>query len=110
MANNYTAVPHAYLDECQDLSDAEFGRLMRALLRYSRDGEALALSGNERFFARRMMNQEDVNREHYRELAERRSLSARNAAMARWHADECERMRSDAEDASTEQNSTEQYR
>ena len=65
MANNYTAVPHAYLDECADLSDEEFGRLMRALLRYSRDGEAMELSGNERFFARRMMNQEDINRRRY---------------------------------------------
>ena len=110
MANNYTAVPHAYLDECADLSDEEFGRLMRALLRYSRDGEAMELSGNERFFARRMMNQEDVNEQHYRDLAERRRESARNAALIRWHADGCERMRTDAEHASTVQNSTEQYR
>ncbi len=108
MANNYTAVPHAYLDECQDLSDAEFGRLMRALLRYSRDGEAIDLTGNERFFARRVMNQEDVNAEHYREMAERRSVCARNAAMARWHADEYASMRTDAEHASTEQYSPEQ--
>lgn len=88
MANNYTAVPHAYLDECADLSDEEFGRLMRALLRYSRDGEAMELSGNERFFARRMMNQEDVNAAHYEEAAMRRSLKARNAALARWMSDE----------------------
>ena len=109
MANNYTAVPHAYLDECQDLSDAEFGRLMRALLRYSRDGEAMALSGNERFFARRMMNQEDVNREHYDTLLEKRREAGRLGAAARWHLPDLPDG-SDGKDASTEQYSTEQYR
>ena len=86
MANNYTAVPHAYLDECQDLSDAEFGRLMRALLRYSRDGTVIAPEGNERFFARRLMNQEDIFNEHYEAEVQRRITRARLAAEARWAA------------------------
>ena len=109
MANNYTAVPHAYLDECQDLSDAEFGRLMRALLRYSRDGEAMELSGNERFFARRMMNQEDVNAAHYYSLSEKRREAGRLGAAARWHLPDLP-YGSDGRNASTVQNSTEQYR
>ena len=102
MANNYTAVPHAYLDECQDLSDAEFGRLMRALLRYSRDGEAIELDGNERFFARRLMNQEDIFNDRYDQTVARRIASARFAALARWHPEDedgCDRMRTDASDA-----------
>ena len=84
MANNYCAVPHAYLDECETLTDEEFGRLVRALLRYSRDGEVIDLSGNERFFARRVMNQEDVNARRYEEAAARRREKAEKAAAARW--------------------------
>ena len=86
MANNYTAVPHAYLEECEELSDAEFGRLMRALLRYSMTGEVMALSGNERFFARRAMNQEDVNAGRYALVSEKRAEAGRRGAMARWQA------------------------
>jgi len=85
MANNYCAVPHIYLDECEELTDAEFGRLMRALLRYSRDGEVIELDGNERFFARRMMVQEDVNARHYAELSAKRSEAGRLGALSRWH-------------------------
>ena len=107
MANNYTAVPHAYLDECQDLSDAEFGRLMRALLRYSRDGEAIELTGNERFFARRVMNQEDVNRERYGNLLEKRREAGRLGAAARWHLSDLPDG-TDGKHASTEQYSPEQ--
>lgn len=84
MANNYCAVPHVYLDECETLTDEEFGRLVRALLRYSRDGEAIELTGNERFFARRVMNQEDVNRAHYDEAARKRKERSEKAAAARW--------------------------
>ena len=84
MANNYCALPHAYLDECEALTDEEFGRLVRALLRYSRDGEAIELTGNERFFARRVMNQEDVNARRYEEAAARRRERAEKAAAARW--------------------------
>ena len=108
MANKYTAVPHAYLDECADLSDEEFGRLMRALLRYSRDGEVMELSGNERFFARRMMNQEDVNAAHYLSLSEKRREAGRLGAAARWHLPDLP-YGSDGRNAGTVQNSTEQY-
>jgi len=96
MANNYCAVPHIYIEECEALSDAEFGRLMRALLRYSRDGEVMAFEGNERFFARRMMTQEDVFNKHYEQARARRVAKAMYAAHVRWHGDEDEE---DAPDA-----------
>ena len=86
VANNYCAVPHAYLDECDALTDAEFGRLMRGLLRYSRDGTIIEAEGNERFFARRLMNQEDIFNEHYEAEVQRRITRARLAAEARWAA------------------------
>lgn len=88
MANNYTAVPHAYLEECECLSDAEFGSLIRALLRYSRDGEAAEPAGNARFFAKRVMNQEDMNRLRYEQIAERRAEAGRLGAIARWRPEE----------------------
>lgn len=59
MARNYAALPYDYLEEMDALNDAEFGRLTRALLVYSMTGEQIALCGNERFFVKRMMAQED---------------------------------------------------
>ena len=38
MARDYTAVPWEYLDEMEELTDEEFGRLIRALLLYSQRG------------------------------------------------------------------------
>ena len=84
MARNYTAVPHAYLDECGMLTDAEFGRLMRALLRYSMTGEVIECEGNERFFAKRMMNQEDVYSETYARTTAKRSEAGKRGAEVRW--------------------------
>ena len=107
MANNYTAVPHEYLEEFEVLTDAEFGRLLRGLLRYSRDGVAIEASGNERFYVRRVMTQEDVNAQHYAASAQRRHELALRGAEARWHgrsdAGACPGIKTDAGDAGTEQ-------
>ena len=83
MANNYTAVPDAYLEECDILTDAEFGRLVRALMRYHMTGEAIEPEGNERFFARRFMLQEDRHAEKYAELEERRRDAGQKSGAAR---------------------------
>ncbi len=61
----YAAFPYEYLNEMEELNDAEFGRLARALLRYSMTGEPIALSGNERFYAKRVMNREDRYQEQF---------------------------------------------
>lgn len=71
MARNYAALFHEYLEEFADLTDAEFGRLARALLVYSRTGEFPALNGNERLFKRRVMMQEDRVQESYDLISER---------------------------------------
>lgn len=71
MARNYAALFHEYLDEMADLTDAEFGRLARALLVYSRTGEFPALNGNERLFKRRVIMQEDRAQESYVQVAEK---------------------------------------
>lgn len=71
MARNYAALFHEYLDEMADLTDAEFGRLARALLVYSSTGEFPALNGNERLFKRRVIAQEDRVQENYNAVTER---------------------------------------
>ncbi len=84
MAKNYTAIPHGYLDECEALTDAEFGLLIRGLLRYSIDGTPIEAGGNARFFARRMMNQEDLNRACWERVSRKRAEAGRAGALARW--------------------------
>lgn len=69
MARDYAALPHEYLEEMEELSDAEFGRLCRSLLEYSMTGTPIALCGNERFYARRVMRREDFYQGNYSEKA-----------------------------------------
>ncbi len=84
MARNYAAFLHEYLEEMEELTDAEFGRLARALLRYSSTGQTTALSGNERFYAKRIYMQEDRFRLNYDEAVEARSNAGKRGASKRW--------------------------
>ena len=87
MSRTYAAVPHEYYDEMVDLTDEEFGRLIRALLRYSMTGEQSELPGNERYFFKRVTNQEVRHQKHYDELSTVRSEAGRRGAAARWGTD-----------------------
>lgn len=80
----YAAVPHEYYEEMADLTDEEFGRLIRALLHYSMTGEQSDLTGNERYFFKRVTNQEQRHQKHYEELSAVRSEAGRRGAEARW--------------------------
>ena len=73
MARNYVSVPYDYLEDMEALSDAEFGRLVRALIKYSATGEQIALSGNERFYAKQVMRIEDNFKGAYTTRAENSS-------------------------------------
>lgn len=84
MARNYAALPYDYLEEMEALNDAEFGRLTRALLAYSMTGEQIALCGNERFYAKRVMSQEDRFKASYEEVSVIRSEAGKAGAAARW--------------------------
>ena len=84
MARNYAALPYEYLEEMEALNDAEFGRLTRALLVYSMTGEKIALCGNERFYANRVMAQEDRFKASYAEISDVRSEAGKVGAAARW--------------------------
>ena len=84
MARNYAALPYDYLEEMEALNDAEFGRLTRALLAYSMTGEQLALCGNERFYAKRVMAQEDRFKASYDDISTTRREAGKAGAAARW--------------------------
>ena len=84
MARNYAALPFDYLEEMEALNDAEFGRLTRALLVYSMTGEKIALCGNERFYANRVMAQEDRFKASYAEISDARSEAGKAGAAVRW--------------------------
>ena len=84
MARNYAALPFDYLEEMEALNDAEFGRLTRALLVYSMAGEKIALCGNERFYANRVMAQEDRFKASYAEISDARSEAGKAGAAVRW--------------------------
>ena len=105
MARNYAALPHEYLDECADLSDAEFGRLIRALLEYSKTRREVTLSGGEKYLWRRVRSQEDRFQESYESTSDKRKASANK----RWKndANECKTMQNDANEYKTPQTETE---
>lgn len=84
MARNYAALPHEYLEEMDALSDAEFGRLCRALLRYSMTGKEVRLTGSERFHLKRVYAQERRYQESYEGAVEKNRAAGRKGAAARW--------------------------
>lgn len=106
MARNYAALPYDYLEEMAALNDAEFGRLTRALLVYSMTGEPIALCGNERFYAKRVMSQEDRFRASYEEQVSALSERGKAGAKARWsnakNAKACLSITSNAKNGNTE--------
>lgn len=83
MARNYAALPWEYLDEMDTLSDEEFGRLCRALLRYSAGLDVPVLMGNEKFIWKRVVIQEDKFQKSYNATA--KSEAGRKGAAKRWH-------------------------
>ena len=91
MPREYVPVPIEYLEEMEPLSDENFGRLIRALLRYGRDGTPIDLDGDCRFYAVRVMNKDDhyaARAEEEDEKANKRSRHASRAANARYGREE----------------------
>lgn len=84
MARNYAALLHEYLEEMDILSDAEFGRLCRALLQYSIDGREGQLEGAEKVLWKRVKKQEDRFQESYAEQVQSRRNAGKRGAAKRW--------------------------
>ena len=98
MARDYTPLPFEYLEEMDTLSDAEFGRLVRALLEYSITGQEPELSGGERVHWKRVRNREARYRESFEESEKTMSKRGTKAARARWdNAQACTSMQKDAQ-------------
>lgn len=104
MARNYAALPHEYLEEMDILSDAEFGRLCRALLKYSMTGEEVQLEGAEKVLLKRVYMQERRFQESYSDLTESRREAGKKGAAKRWQkmASDSKAMASDSKNAYTE--------
>lgn len=109
MARNYAALPHEYLTEMELLNDAEFGRLIRALLVYSATGETPSLSGSERVLFPRVKAQEDRFKASYEELTQKRKAAAnkswesrKNSNRKQSNAQQCEALQDDAKPCNTE--------
>jgi hypothetical protein len=80
---NYTPIPHDFLEEMGELSDAEYGRLVRWGQEYMIRGTATGLSGNERFYAKRMQMQLDRYKANYEEAIEQKRAAGRASAERR---------------------------
>lgn len=85
MARNYVSLPHEYLEEMDILSDAEFGRLCRALLKYSMTGKEGQLQGAEKVLWKRAKMQEDRFQESYQERSNSKREAGKRGAAKRWH-------------------------
>lgn len=82
-------------EDIQDLTDAEVGKLIKAIIRYDMTGEETVFSDRTmRTLLRQMMRQCDQNNKKYKETCERNRENARK----RWKNDAvaCDGMRSDA--------------
>ena len=83
MPRDYAALPHEYYEEMGALSDAQFGRLTRALLLYSMTGQVTELKGSERHYLLRVIHREDRYRQSYESLTEKRRSAGRKGGLAR---------------------------
>lgn len=81
---DYAALPHEYLEEMEALNDGEFGRLCRALLRFSMTGTEEQLGGNERFYLKRVYMREKRYQENYADTVNSRREAGKKGANARW--------------------------
>ena len=75
MAMRYMQVPFEYLAEMQELTDEEFGRLIRAGLVYHTTKEVPVLSGNERFLWGRVKSVIDNACDRFAEVSEKRKAA-----------------------------------
>ena len=86
MARNYTPILDDWLEEMGELSDAEYGRLIRWCQEYNITGKAEKPCGNERFYATRCINYINKVNESYEEAHNKRKKAGEAGAATRWQA------------------------
>lgn len=79
------------------LTDEQAGELIKAICTYQDDSDYMPPSPVVAAMFAMIKERMDADAEAYEETCRRRSESARNAAAARWHADDAERIRPHAE-------------
>lgn len=84
MARNYVALPFEYLEEFEDLTYEEVGRLVCALLHYGATGEEKKPEGREGLLWRRVVKQEDRYQESYEDVLNARREAGKKGAEVRW--------------------------
>lgn len=71
MAREYFCAYHSFLEDMEQLGDAERGRLFTALLEYSKTGTAPELRGNERILFPAMRGKIDRDRKRYEDTCQK---------------------------------------
>lgn len=87
MANIYLKLFVDCLDKYQKLNDSEFGRLVRAALRYKATGEEPVDLGREALLWDGMRLDIDRDAERYSETVSKRAEAGKKGAEARWQKD-----------------------
>lgn len=72
MSREYMCLYHSYLETASELTDEEFGRLIRASLEYSRDGIARTLTGNEKILYPTFRWQIDKDKDYFEDIGKKR--------------------------------------
>ena len=72
MAREYMCLYHSYLETASELTDEEFGRLIRASLEYSRDGTTRPLTGNEKILYPTFRWQIDKDKDYFEDIGKKR--------------------------------------
>lgn len=76
MARAYFCAYYSYLDQLEELTEEEIGRLFLALFRYAVNGEIPTLTGNERFIFPGIRGQIDRDTKRYEAICERNRENA----------------------------------
>ena len=84
MGMSHTPLYHNYLEDLSGYTDAEFGRLMRALLSYVFEGDEPRLGPREELVWPMLRGNADRALLRYDELRRQRSEAGQKGAEARW--------------------------
>ena len=109
MSIKFFCAYHSYLEDMEQLNDAERGRLFTACLIYSKTGKAPELRGNERFVFPSFRSKIDRDIENYTAKSEKQAANARkrwDAAAShgmRWHANGCQTCQEEKEEEKEEE-------
>lgn len=89
MDGSYVKAFVDWLERFHKLSDAEFGRLVRAALEYKKNGTVVQLSGREELLLDGIRLDIDRDEKQYQDICEARAAAGRKGAEVRWGDGNC---------------------